>query len=391
VRSLVAIGSKAGLRFSTASSIYLDVIRFTAAVGIAVAHLTQPFFSVGWPLLVDKAKAGLVALFLLSGMVIRYVTVMRKGEAADFVVDRVSRVYSVVLPALLFTIIASYIAQAVNPGFYDPHWGVNMDRPILRIFLNLIFFSQSWNWTFAPLSNEPFWTLSYEVFYYAMYGVLIYATGARRWIFFLILCVLAGQHILLLLPLWLFGCLLHDLYQRLRVTTVSAMRLHLAFLGVGIVSFVAAPLVVRMVIAAKNVVTRVFLAHHHQPVNLHWAYVYYAIGIPMGFVLLWSMLLLDRLKMNDKTGFVKSIRTLSEATFPIYLLHFPMFVLIAALFPYDRHNSWFKLGMLAFVLVVSVLLAKPTNHFKNYLRDVMHKRFMPERTLRTAKRASASI
>jgi len=387
---VTATTRNAELRFSTASSIFLDVVRFSAAVGIALAHLTQPFFSSGWPLLVDKAKSGLVALFLLSGMVIRYVTVVRKGEGRDFAVDRVSRVYSVVLPALLFTIVASYIARAVNPGFYGPLWGADMDRPVLRIFLNLIFFAQSWNWTYAPLCNEPFWTLSYEVFYYAMYGVLIYFTGTKRWVCFALLCLLAGQHIILLLPLWLFGCLLHDLYQKLRSASIDPLRLHLGFLAVGLSAWPLLPALVRATIAGKDVITRLFLAHHRQPVNLHWAYVYYAIGIPMGFGLLWSMLLLDRVRMNDKTSVVRSIRTLSEATFPIYLIHFPMFVLIASVLPYDRQNAWFKLGMLAFVVAISILLAKPTNRFKNFLRDLLHKRFVAPQVLRSTDTVGAA-
>ncbi len=373
----MANNQNAALRFPTATSIFLDVIRFASAVGIAVAHLTQPFFSTGWPLLVDKAKAGLVALFLLSGFVIRYVTVIRKGEPRDFVIDRVSRVYSAVLPALLFTIVASYVARAVNPMFYNANWGDTMSRPLLRIFLNLIFFAQSWNFTYSPLSNEPFWTLSYEVFYYAMYGVLIYMGGVKRWIAFVVLCILAGQHIMLLLPLWLFGCVLHDVYQKLRVVRLAPVRLQLTLLVVAIFGVLTAPFVVGALISAKNVVTRIFLAHHHQPVNLHWAYVYYAIGIPLGYAMLWSMLLLDHVRMQDKTNLVKSIRVLSEATFPIYLIHFPLFVLIAAIYPYDRGNSVFKLGMLALVLIISVSLAKPTNHFKNFLRGLMHKYFPP--------------
>jgi peptidoglycan/LPS O-acetylase OafA/YrhL len=373
----VATNQNAALRFPTATSIFLDVIRFAAAIGIAVAHLTQPFFSTGWPLLTDKAKAGLVALFLLSGFVIRYVTVIRKGEPRDFVIDRVSRVYSAVLPALLFTIVASYLARAANPAFYNANWGDTMSRPLLRIFLNLIFFAQSWNFTYSPLSNEPFWTLSYEVFYYAMYGVLLYMGGVKKWIAFIVLCLLAGQHIMLLLPLWLFGCLLHDVYQKLRVVNVRPIRLHLGLLGAAVLGLLGAPLLVRGLIEAKNVVTRIFLAHHHQPINLHWAYVYYAIGIPLGYGMLWSMLLLDRVRMKDKTSLVRSIRILSEATFPIYLIHFPLFVLIASVFPYDRGNSLFKLGMLALVLIISVALAKPTNHFKNVLRDLMHRYFPP--------------
>ena len=41
----------------------------------------------------------------------------------DFWVDRISRVYSVVVPALVFTIVASYLAMRINPGYYMPSWG----------------------------------------------------------------------------------------------------------------------------------------------------------------------------------------------------------------------------------------------------------------------------
>jgi peptidoglycan/LPS O-acetylase OafA/YrhL len=364
------------------------VVRFLAAISIAVAHLTQPFFSTGWPLLVDKAKAGLVALFLMSGMVIRYVTVLRRGKIEDFAVDRASRVYSVVIPSLLFTVVASYAARAANPAYFNQHWGADMTHPVFRIFVNLIFFAQSWNWTYAPMSNEPFWTLSYEIFYYAMYAVLLYLVGMKRWFWFAVLCVLAGQHILLLLPLWLFGCVLHDLYQRFR-TAKNRVTLHLGFLAAAIAGVFIVPLLVRGLIAAKNLVTRFFLQHHHQPINLHWAYVYYAIGLPLGCILLWSMLALDHVRMKDDTPVIRSIRVLSEATFPIYLIHFPLFVLIASVVPYDHGNSWFKLGMLGLVIAISVALAQPTVHFKNYLRDLIRKHWMGISRTPVAKTASA--
>ena len=58
---------------------------------------------------------------------------------------------------------------------------------------------------------------------------------------------------------------------------------------------------------------------------------------------------------------------------PAYLLHFPLYVLIVAIVPNERANVWFKLGMLALCVTLSALLAKPTVHFKNYLRDLLRK------------------
>ena len=194
-------------KFSTATSVLLDVLRLASAIVIAAAHLTQSYFSTGWPDLTENGRPALVMLFLLSGLVIRYVTVIRRGRMTDFWVDRISRVYSVVVPALVFTVIASYLAMRINPAYYLPNWGVNSGRPLLRIGLNLIFMAQSWNLTYDLFSNTPFWTLSYEVFYYVFYAVAFYLGGIRRGFWLVIVAALAGQHILLLLPLWLLGCL----------------------------------------------------------------------------------------------------------------------------------------------------------------------------------------
>jgi peptidoglycan/LPS O-acetylase OafA/YrhL len=360
-------------KFSTATSVLLDVLRLASAVAIAGAHLTQSYFSVGWPNLTDEGKPALVMLFLLSGLVIRYVTVLRRGKMTDFWVDRISRVYSVVVPALVFTIIASYLAMRINPAYYMPNWGIANSRPLLRIGMNLIFMAQSWNLTLDPFANSPFWTLSYEVFYYVFYAVAFYLAGIRRAFWLVIVAVLAGQHILLLLPLWLIGCLAHDIYQRGRDPGLSLKKINLTFLAIGAGGALLVPATFKLLIYLKGFVTRFFWAHHHAPINLHWAYVYYTQGLPIVFGLLWVMLLFERVKVAEKASWVRWVRLLSEATFPLYLLHFPLYVLIVAIFPNERANAWFKLGMLVLCVAVSALLAKPTVHFKNYLRDLLRK------------------
>jgi peptidoglycan/LPS O-acetylase OafA/YrhL len=288
-------------------------------------------------------------------------------------VDRISRVYSVVVPALVFTIIASYLAMRINPAYYMPNWGIANSRPLLRIGMNLIFMAQSWNLTLDPFANSPFWTLSYEVFYYVFYAVAFYLAGIRRAFWLVIVAVLAGQHILLLLPLWLIGCLAHDIYQRGRDPGLSLKKINLTFLAIGAGGALLVPATFKLLIYLKGFVTRFFWAHHHAPINLHWAYVYYTQGLPIVFGLLWVMLLFERVKVAEKASWVRWVRLLSEATFPLYLLHFPLYVLIVAIFPNERANAWFKLGMLVLCVAVSALLAKPTVHFKNYLRDLLRK------------------
>jgi peptidoglycan/LPS O-acetylase OafA/YrhL len=360
-------------KFSTATSVLLDVLRLTSAIAIAGAHLTQPFFSAGWPDLTDDGKPALVMLFLLSGLVIRYVTVLRRGTITDFWVDRISRVYSVVVPALAFTIVASYLAMRINPTYYMPNWGMTNSKPLLRIGMNLIFMAQSWNLTLDPFSNSPFWTLSYEVFYYIFYAMGFYLAGLRRAFWLVIAALMAGQHILLLLPLWLIGCLAHDVYQRARDPKIPLRKLNLIFLAAGAGGAALFPVAVWTLLYLKGFVTRFFWAHQHAPINLHWAYIYYEEGLPVVFALLWAMLLFERLQVAEKATWVKWVKVLSEATFPLYLLHYPLYVLIVAIFPNQRANAVFKLGMLILCVGLSALLARPTVQFKNYLRDMLRR------------------
>jgi peptidoglycan/LPS O-acetylase OafA/YrhL len=87
---------------------------------------------------------------------------------------------------------------------------------------------------------------------------------------------------------------------------------------------------------------------------------------------------------------VQWVRLLSEATFPLYLLHFPLYVLIVAIFPNERANVPFKLGMLVLCVAISALLAKPTVHFKNYLRDLLRRYVFHTPLVQAAPRLEAA-
>ena len=112
-----------------AESLLLDVIRISAAALVAVGHITQPYFSTGWPDLTFLAEGFVAVFFVLSGFVIRYVTCRRRGTFESYSKDRASRIYSVVIPALLVTVIADSIARHVNPAFYLSNWGDSPSDP----------------------------------------------------------------------------------------------------------------------------------------------------------------------------------------------------------------------------------------------------------------------
>ena len=370
-----------------AGSLLLDVVRFGASVLVAIGHLTQSYFSVGWPDLTTRAVQSVAVFFVLSGFVIRYVTRLKYATVGEYWVDRASRIYSVVLPAVAFTIAVDLIAYFASRQYYLANWGDNVSHPWLRIVTNLTFTSQLWSHSIALFSNGPFWSLSYECFYYVIYGCAFYLVGAKRGLWAAAIILLGGIHIFLLLPLWLLGCVLYEVYTRL--SERNGWRLHAVFAAFAAVGIGLWTPVVRVIFSMKGGLTRLFWAHHHAPINLHWTLDYYRVGLPAAFLLLWGLLAAQSVQMNERSRGARAVRLLSEGTFPLYLFHFPIYVLIAALIPYDHGSALFKSGMLLVAVVAGVALAIPTNHWKTALRNLLRRAFLRDKPMPAPRRMEA--
>ncbi len=370
-----------------ASSLLLDVVRFGASVLVAIGHLTQSHFSTGWPDLTTRAVESVAVFFVLSGFVIRYVTRLKYATVGEYWVDRASRIYSVVLPAVVFTIMVDLIAYFANPRYYLTNWGDSISHPLLRIATNLTFTSQLWSWSIALFSNGPFWSLSYECFYYVIYGCAFYLAGTKRGLWAAAIILLGGIHIFLLLPLWLLGCVLYEVYTRL--SERNGWRLHTAFAVVAVVGIAAWGPVVAAIFRLKGGLTRLFWAHHHAPINLHWTLDYYRAGLPAAFLLLWGLLAAQSMQLNERSRGARLVRLLSEGTFPLYLFHFPIYVLIAALIPYNHGSALFKSGILLVTVAAGVALAVPTNHWKTALRNLLRRGFLRDKPMPAPRRMEA--
>jgi peptidoglycan/LPS O-acetylase OafA/YrhL len=373
-------------RLPASSSLLLDVIRFGAAVMVAVGHITQSHFSRGWPDLTTHAVEAVGIFFVLSGFVIRYVTRLKHARIGEYWIDRASRIYSVVLPAVLFTLLADWIAMRVNPAYFLAHWGQYMDHPVDRLVQNLLFTSQFWSRDTALFSNGPFWSLSYECLYYAIYGCAFYLRGPLRWVLVAGLILLGGAHIALLFPLWFLGCVLYEVYVRL-TQGMTGRRMHLCFAVVALAGALLWRPVVAALFALKNGMTGYRLAHHHQPPNLHWMQDYYRVGIPAAFFMLWLLVAVDGLRLNERAQWARSLRLLAEGTFPLYLVHFPLYVLIASVIPYNHANPAAKIAMLLAAIVFGVLMAFPTNRLKDAMRNRLRNFLLPGKRMPAARSA----
>lgn len=184
-------------------SAYLDFVRLAAAAMVVAHHLNK--LRVGPDNLSRFIPAYghefVMVFFVLSGYVIA-ATVDRKHEEGlwGYAFDRAARMYSVVLPTLAISTLLSLAMWMLDlPG------SGTLEEILTAVGLNLAFLGQSWSLNSIPPSNPAFWSLSYEVLYYALFGCVHFLRGRPRLACAAIVGLVAGPKILLLLPCWLAG------------------------------------------------------------------------------------------------------------------------------------------------------------------------------------------
>jgi peptidoglycan/LPS O-acetylase OafA/YrhL len=355
-------------KLTLSESLTLDIVRICAAMLVAVGHLTLPCFSTGLPNLVRVGREAVAVFFVLSGFVIRYVTVSRPGTMGSYFKDRAARIYSVAIPAMILTIVVDSISMRVNPVFYTD-WATTLPRAIYGIIGNLIFTAQFWGQYFDPLSNSPFWSLNYEVTYYILYGCAYYLRGAKRFIWIAIICIIVGPRTLLLFPTWLLGCYAYDLYERWHSSRKAA---HYLSLATAVVVLIGVVVVIDRNLARAILDFYDVLAHEGKVFSLgrsSGVIDFYAIGLAGTVVLLRVLLTIRNIQLDAKAIFVRTVRYLSEGTFAIYLIHFPLFVLAGACIPYNHGSTAEKAAILLVVTSMGVLLGQVCNAFKVKLRS----------------------
>lgn len=102
-------------------SLYLDIVRFVAALAVFLDHLSSKPFTenVLFHAFGLYGQLAVIVFFVLSGYVIAFVTATKELDAKSFFVARVSRIYSVVILALILTLLLDNIGMIFNGDFYQ--------------------------------------------------------------------------------------------------------------------------------------------------------------------------------------------------------------------------------------------------------------------------------
>jgi peptidoglycan/LPS O-acetylase OafA/YrhL len=155
---------------TNALSLYLDALRFGAALAVFVSHYSTGRISGGLFWRFDGGRTAVLVFFVLSGFVIAWVSETRERTFEEFGLSRVARLYSVIIPAFILTAALDSIGKAINPTLYGPEWGHSMAYPVIDYALSAVFLGESWTIRVLPGFNVRYWSLNYEAWYSYFFG-----------------------------------------------------------------------------------------------------------------------------------------------------------------------------------------------------------------------------
>ena len=356
-------------------SLYLDIVRFAAAVAVLADHLVSfPITGdgsprTGWQLIGNYGQTAVTLFFVLSGYVIALVVTTREKDGFSYAVSRISRLYSVVVPALLITWLCDRVGQAIDPSFYA-HPKILMKPPSGEGYLaSLLFVNEFRIFQFGgivPGSNAPFWSLSFEATYYLVAGLILFARRTVAVPLSILILVCAGPTIAALLPLWALGYvgyLYRDAAARIirwPVATFVASGLCILLIPLFMEPFTGSSLGLDLPFGRAEI-----------PRDIGKDY---ATAIAFALHIAAAKAMFDRHEnwtiSHRRT--IAGIRFAGAATFPLYAMHFPLLALLAVASPFDRssmlHIAWLGSGVAIAMIFVTPLCDKLRDRLKTGLR-----------------------
>jgi peptidoglycan/LPS O-acetylase OafA/YrhL len=337
------------------TSIYLNAVRFFAALAVFLGHVSGRRFTDGllWPF-AEYMDIAVIIFFVLSGYVIAYVTDKRERTLDSYSINRIARILSVALPALALTFVLDTIGRQLHPEYYSAAWGYSSDRIWLQYLTGLTFTNELWSNHINVGSMLPYWSLGFEVWYYAIFAAFWFLRGKARIILTAILCLIAGPKILFLFPIWIGGFAVYHVGKHRALTQGWALCIFTVTFAVPLVLFAMTSLVnlrlktsyLELYLAAAMFLLNILAI---QNVSAHFGGVLRGLERPIGW--------------------------LAGMTFSLYLYHLPVAQFLTTLVPWAPHDIRTRVIMMVGTFIIIAALAEVTERRKNAWRDGIAKWF----------------
>ncbi|PKO88938.1 MAG: hypothetical protein CVU18_05795 [Betaproteobacteria bacterium HGW-Betaproteobacteria-12] len=354
----------AGESVNRETSIYLDIVRVSAALIVFFGHISGQRLTGGvlWqfgPFMDDAV----VIFFVLSGFVIAHVVSVREQSLQSYAIARAARMYSVALPALFLTFVLDALGKTISPELYSTSWGYVDKNNLLRFASGLMFLNQIWYSNISIGSVLPYWSLGFEVWYYIIFGIAYFSSVKYRLLLLTLCCLIVGPRIIILLPLWLSGFYAYKLIS----TRQPAFGLSLTLFLLSVVLYLFYWYDLRLVI--KGVDVPWFLGDN--------VLTRYTVGL-LFTIHLVGFAGISSLFRSVFARFEMQIRWFAGATFTIYLFHLPVAQFLSAVVPWPPEAWETRLVVMGGSFVVMFVIAEYSERKKqfwiNLISDV-HEKF----------------
>ncbi|TFW17279.1 acyltransferase family protein [Duganella callida] len=343
-----------------AFSIYLDLLRFLAACLVVIYHSNSRLLSASVLPLSTYGHEAVIVFFVLSGYVIAYATDARENSPASYWASRLSRIWSLAIPAILLTPLLDMAGEALAPAVYEGY--TTHDHAALRMATSALFLNEVWTVSIMCFSNIAYWSLNYEVSYYLLFALYAFG-GRRRWLWMALAGALIGPKILLLAPVWVLGVAAYRWRAPQRMpewlgwTCVAASLLLFAAIEASRLS----ELLSAQVRAALG-------AHWYRELNYsRWFLSDYLLGLSVFLHFIGVRRVADRLA-PALLALERPVRALAAYTFSLYILHQPLLYFYTALIGLPPSDARKYVAVIGCVALTVWLIGSQTEQKRHRLR-----------------------
>ena len=206
---------------------FLHFIRGISAILVMISHVRSPFFinyenvinptlfQKGFYFITGLGHQAVILFFVLSGFLVGGSFIKSNINVKNYFISRISRLWTVLIPALLLTLLVDFY-------FYDPALPFRTPA-ILSIdtFLGNVFFLQTIYFSIYG-TNGSLWSLANEFWYYVLFPFMFKFLSKLRsreldlvsLFFFVLVLFWLPVSISLLFPVWLIGFVVCQLYEK---------------------------------------------------------------------------------------------------------------------------------------------------------------------------------
>ncbi len=346
------------MRLEEEYSLYLDCTRFLASVLVVIAHFIQHgIFSNSLSYYIPElGREAVMIFFVLSGYVIAYTCDFKKPSLSEYAIARAARIYSVAFPVLIASFLTIYLSSHISGIEY-----YQVSKAYLYIPFHSIFLGEIWNLSEKPPWLEPYWSLSYEVWYYIFFASIYFFSGFKRVIIGTVVFFILGHKLWLLLPVWLSGVALYKYQEKISLSVLSS-RLGWVFSIISLALY-------------KYFDLDLFLRAYGSEI---WPFDFLSLGSADRYLndyVLTLMIVMNFICAKHANFYLllnykKAIRKISAYTFTLYLVHALIMSIWANFYTHDS-NSFLDILLLAISISISTYgVGQLTEHrkyvFKSY-------------------------